>query len=120
VLGEQHLLTLSVRHGAAHVLHLRGHVEQAEAEYRTVLADCVETLGPRHPGTLSVRHNLADLLCLKGELDAAESEFTEVREACEEVLGSRHPRTLAAREALARLRSEDQAPRDPDSAATGS
>ncbi|MFG2798172.1 tetratricopeptide repeat protein [Streptomyces pseudovenezuelae] len=120
VLGEQHLLTLSVRHGAAHVLHLRGHVEQAEAEYRTVLADCVETLGPRHPGTVSVRHNLAGLLCLKGELGAAEAEFTEVRAACEEVLGLRHPRTLAAREALARLRSEDQAPRDPDSAATGS
>ncbi|MEU9167347.1 tetratricopeptide repeat protein [Streptomyces sp. NPDC048420] len=120
VLGEQHLLTLSVRHGAAHVLHLRGHVEQAEAEYRTVLADCVDTLGPRHPGTLAVRHNLADLLCLKGELASAEAEFTEVREACEEVLGLRHPRTLAAQDALARLRSQGQAPSDPDSAAAGS
>ncbi len=78
VLGEQHLLTLLVRHGAACVLRLRGRPAQAEEEYRSVLADCVEVLGPRHPGTLAVRHGLADLLMERGLLAEAEAEFREV------------------------------------------
>ncbi|MET9513753.1 tetratricopeptide repeat protein [Streptomyces sp. NPDC002994] len=110
VLGEHHLLTLSVRHGAAHVLHLRGRTGQAEDEYRAVLTDCTDTLGARHPGTLAVRHNLADLLKDQGRLGAAEEEFGAVHETCQEVFGERHPRTRAAADALlvvARLRASE-------------
>ncbi len=50
VLGEQHLLTLLVCHGAACVLRLRGRPAQAEEEYRSVLADCVGGAGAASSG----------------------------------------------------------------------
>jgi hypothetical protein len=74
--------------------------EQAEAEYRSVLGDCVEVLGPRHPGTLAVRHGLADLLMEGGVLAEAEAEFREVCLARRVVLGEGHPDTLTAQAAL--------------------
>jgi hypothetical protein len=53
---------LGTRHNLASVLQDQGRWDEAEAEYRAVLAARQRVLGDRHPDTLGTRHALAYVL----------------------------------------------------------
>src|SRR5262245_19341450 len=84
----RHPAGLEARHHIATALSERGMYEQAEAEFRTLLALREQVLGADHPSTLSTRCNLGVALMGRGRYAQAEAEFRAVRAARERVLGA--------------------------------
>ncbi len=60
-MGPDHPDTLTTRHQIARMLANRGLHEQAEQEYRDVLAAQLRVLGPDHPSTRITQDSLAAL-----------------------------------------------------------
>src|SRR5664280_1062837 len=89
------------RYRLAGVLQSQGQLEQAEAEYRAVLAAETERLGVDHPDTMITRFELAGVLQQRGDRDAALAEYRELLTDRQRVLGPDHPDTLATRHELA-------------------
>src|SRR5664280_1843435 len=64
------------RYRLAGVLQSQGQLEQAEAEYRAVLAAETERLGVDHPDTMVTRFELAGVLQQRGDRDAVLAEYS--------------------------------------------
>ena len=89
------------RYRLAGVLQSQGQLEQAEAEYRAVLATETERLGVDHPDTMVTRFELAGVLQQRGDCDAALAEYRELLTDRQRVLGPDYPDTLATRYSVA-------------------
>jgi hypothetical protein len=104
--------TLLSRTDVADGLAGQGLYDNAEAEYRVVLAIQQRVFGDEDSITLLSRLNIAEVLSLRGQHDEAEAELEALIPTCRRVLGTNHPLTLAARhsfaEALAGRGSHDQ------------
>jgi len=61
VLGDDHPETLRARHGRAAVLARQGLREQADSEYRAVLAARERVLGIDHPDVVATRAAIEQL-----------------------------------------------------------
>ncbi|MBX3385230.1 MAG: serine/threonine protein kinase [Phycisphaeraceae bacterium] len=126
--GPDDPLTLSARNQLAGALKHAGDLDNAEREYRTVLADRARVLGPAHLDTLIASHNLAliaheramrarrdsnDEAAATAHFQQALAGFRAVADAARSSLGPNHEFTHAALNevagALFRLRQHDQA-----------
>jgi tetratricopeptide (TPR) repeat protein len=100
-LSAGHPAVLALRHIYAYVIDDLGRFEDAEGEYRGILAARVRSLGPRDPLTLTTRNHLAFALSRQGRFAEAEDEYRTVLEARTNLLGPEHRDTLTTRGNLA-------------------
>src|SRR5664280_2666483 len=101
------------RYRLAGVLQSQGQLEQAEAEYRAVLAAETERLGVDHPDTLATRGQVAYYTGEGGDPAGALELYRELPTDRQRVLGPDHPDTLATRRGLPALEALPQPPVDP-------
>ncbi len=101
VLGADHPDTVLNRYRLGDVLQAQSQLEQAEAEYRVVLAAETDWLGVDHPDNLTVRYQVARCAGQAGNLDAALRLYRELLPDQERLLGTDHPSTLSTRASIA-------------------
>jgi hypothetical protein len=87
----------------ARTLAAQGQYEQAEQQYRDLLATGMRIFGSDHPETLATRHEIARMLAVRGQDELAEQEYRDVLSAQQRVLGPDHPSTLSTRNAIAAM-----------------
>ena len=85
------------------MLAARGQYEQAEQEFRDVLAARQQALGADHPSTLATRHEIGRMLAARGQYDQAEQAYRDLLAVRERVLGPEHPSTRTTQDSLAEL-----------------
>ena len=105
-LGTDHQGVLRLRSRVASAYKFRGKHDQAEQEYRGLLADMLRVLGPDHPDTLNARHDIARMLAKQGEHDQAEQGYRDLLADKLRVLGPDHQMTLATRNQIAHEMAE--------------
>jgi tetratricopeptide (TPR) repeat protein len=81
----------------ARLAHRQGRLDDAEAEFRGVLAE----LASDHPHVLIIRNNLARVLYDQGRLGEALAEYEAVRAGQRHVLGDNNPIVLRTRHNIA-------------------
>ena len=96
-LGPDAPETLASRHVLAVRTAQAGHVREAVAELRSVVADRIRILGADHPDTLVSRHEFAELTGYAGHFQAAVDLFDEVIADRERTLGRYALETLRSR-----------------------
>jgi tetratricopeptide (TPR) repeat protein len=94
-------VVLALRHSYAYVIDDLGRFEEAEAEYRSILAARIKSLGARGPLTLATRNHLAYALSQQRRFTEAEAEYRQVLQARQELLGPADPDTLTTQNNLA-------------------
>jgi tetratricopeptide (TPR) repeat protein len=92
---------LRIRQNWAECLRENGRLEEAESEYRSVLAGRERLLGANHRDTLDSLHELGRTMARQGRHSEALAIFENLVPARQRALGINHPRTLAARHELA-------------------
>ena len=87
----------------ATILRAAGHVPEAEAAHREVLAIRVAELGTSHPDVARTHNNLANVLAIQNKLADAQTHFEKAIEALTAVYGPTHTAVIKARANLATL-----------------
>jgi tetratricopeptide (TPR) repeat protein len=93
LLGDEHNLTLIVRHNHARALGTLGRLDEAEQALRAMLTARLRLQGPRNPATLSGQNALGLTLTRLGRFDEAAAVLTETLTIRRAVLGPDHPHT---------------------------
>lgn len=95
--GERSIKSVLARRRLANIYREIAKFDEAEAEFRAVVALQMDWLGPDHPEVAETRCDLAQVLFRKGEYASAITEITESLPGLEAVLGDRHPVLLGYR-----------------------
>jgi tetratricopeptide (TPR) repeat protein len=100
-LSGEHPAVLALRHSYAYVIDDLGRFEDAETEYRSILAARTRALGAEDPLTLKTRSHLAFALSRQRRHAEAEAEYRQVLQAQDKLLGPEDQDTLTTRNQLA-------------------